>query len=71
MVALLALAYDRACEAELATALDAMLDDGGLPDPKELAARFAPRDTAPPTVVVQLPAIAVYDTLLAGMEARP
>lgn len=71
MVALLALAYDRACEAELASALDAMLDDGRLPDPKELAARFAPRDTAPPTVVVQLPAIAVYDTLLAGMEARP
>ena len=27
MVALLALAYDRACEAELASALDAMLDD--------------------------------------------
>lgn len=48
-----------------------MLDDGGLPDLQELAARFAPRDAAPPTIVVQLPAIAVYDTLLAGMEARP
>jgi hypothetical protein len=71
MVALLALAHDRACEAELAAVLETILGDGALPEPKELAARFAPRDTPLPAVLVELPTVAAYDTLLAGEEARP
>jgi hypothetical protein len=71
MVALLALAHDRACEAELATALDALLDDGRLPDVAELALRFAPHASAPPAVRVQLPLAAAYDALLAPSEAQP
>ena len=71
MVALLALAHDRACEAELATALDALLDDGRLPDVTELALRFAPHASAPPAVRVQLPLAAAYDALLAPSEAQP
>ena len=40
MVGLLALAHDRACEAELADAIDGVLDAGGLPDLDSLRARF-------------------------------
>jgi hypothetical protein len=40
-------------------------------EPKELAARFAPRDTPLLAVLVELPTVAAYDTLLAGEEARP
>ena len=71
MVALLALAHDRACEAELAAVLETILGDGALPEPKELASRFAPRDTPLPAVLVELPTVAASDTLLAGEEARP
>jgi hypothetical protein len=71
LVALLALAHDRACEARLATALDALLDDGRLPDVAELARRFAPRPSAPPAVRVQLPLAATYDALLAPSEVQP
>src|SRR6185437_14211563 len=39
MVGLLALAHDRACEAELARAIDAALDIGGLPDLDQLRQR--------------------------------
>ena len=63
LVALLALAHDRACEAGLATALDALLDDGRLPDRARAALRTAPG--APPAVRVQLPLAATYDALLA------
>jgi hypothetical protein len=42
MVGLLALAHDRACEAELATALDAILDAGEVPDLTALQRRFMP-----------------------------
>jgi hypothetical protein len=71
MVALPALAHDRACEAELATALDTLLDDGRLPDVAELALRFAPHASAPPAVCVQLPLAAAYDALLDPSEAQP
>jgi hypothetical protein len=40
MVGLLALAHDRACEAELATTLDALLDASELPDLASLRERF-------------------------------
>src|SRR5271165_6936711 len=42
MVGLLALAHDRACEAELAAALDAILDAGELPELAALQQRFMP-----------------------------
>jgi hypothetical protein len=65
MVGLLALAHDRACEAELAMLLDALLDAGQLPDLARLQERFMPAPEAPPTVAVMLPEIGTYDALLA------
>src|SRR6266436_787771 len=52
MVGLLALAHDRACEAELAEAIDAELDAGRLPDLDILGRRFAPD---PPTLLEMNP----------------
>ena len=65
MVGLLALAHERACEAELAVALQAALDDGVLPDLEALIERFRPKDAALPIVVVKLPSLAVYDQIAA------
>jgi Mu transposase-like protein len=64
MVGLLALAHDRACEAELAAALDALLGDGELPDLTVLQQRFMPSCATVPVVTVSLPAAAAYDVLL-------
>ena len=50
IVGLLALAHDRACEAELAGAIDAELDAGRLPDLDTLGRRFAPHPTAIPDI---------------------
>ena len=66
MVALLALAHERGCEAELAAALEECLDAGVLPDLAALAARFAPVIAAVPDVIVTLPAVASYDALSAA-----
>src|SRR5271170_1087019 len=44
MVGLLALAHERACEAELALALQADLDQGVLPDLAAMIERFRPKD---------------------------
>ena len=71
MVGLLALAHERGCESELAAAIEAALDQGCLPDLAELTRRFAPKQSTSPTVTVQLPLIAAYDSLLATVEARP
>src|ERR1700681_4434995 len=49
MVGLLALAHDRACEGELAEAIDAELDAGKLPDLDILGRRFAPIPPLLPT----------------------
>ena len=54
IVGLLALAHDRACEAELAMALDGELDAGRLPDLDTLGRRFAPNPTAIPDVTVEV-----------------
>jgi hypothetical protein len=70
MVGLLALAHDRACEAELATALDAILDAGELPDLAALRERFEPTCTSiVPAVMVTLPPLACYDALVGGGPA--
>ena len=50
-VEILALAHERACEAELADVLDALLEAGRLPDMAELRARFMPDLAALPGVV--------------------
>jgi hypothetical protein len=64
-VELLALAHERACEAELAEAIAANLDAGRLPDLAALRARFRPEETVIPNVAVELAPLCVYDELVA------
>jgi hypothetical protein len=63
MVGILALAHERACEAELALALQADLDTGVLPNLAALTERFRPKDAALPVVVITLPSLALYDLI--------
>lgn len=63
MVALLALAHERGCEAELGAALAAGLEAQQLPDLAALQARFAPAATNLPNVVVQRVPLTVYEPL--------
>jgi transposase InsO family protein len=67
MVGLLALAHERACEAELGVVLQSALDDGILPDLKALIERFRPKDMALPVVIVTLPSLAIYDQIAASV----
>ena len=60
---ILALAHERACEAELAGVLEALLEAGRLPDMAELRARFAPDAAAVPDVVVSHPALGAYEEI--------
>jgi transposase InsO family protein len=62
-VGLLALAHERACEAELADAIDAALDAGALPDVDVLRVRFGPEAVAVADVAVPLVPLATYDEL--------
>jgi hypothetical protein len=62
VVGLLALAHDRACEAELAAVIDADLAAGKLPDLDRLRERFRP-DTVVPAVTVDLVPLSAYDEL--------
>ncbi|QET95471.1 IS21 family transposase (plasmid) [Roseomonas mucosa] len=63
MVEILALAHERACEAELADVLNALLEAGNLPDMAELRARFRPDAAALPGVVVAHPALGAYEEI--------
>jgi Mu transposase-like protein len=63
MVGLLALAHDRACEGELAAAIEAELDAGRLPDLDLLGRRFAPDPAAVPDITVVLVPLHLYDEL--------
>jgi transposase InsO family protein len=63
MVGLLALAHDRACEAELADAIEALLDAGELPQLDRLRERFRPDRAAIPDVAVVLTPLSAYDEL--------
>ena len=65
MVELLALAHERACEAELAQAIAADLDAGRLPDLTALCARFRPEQAPIPSVAVDLAPLGVYAELAA------
>ena len=69
MVELLSLAHERACEAELADVLAADLEAGRLPDLAQLRARFSPDPGSLPSVLVELPSLAVYNDLLTGAAA--
>jgi hypothetical protein len=64
-VGLLALAHDRACEAELADAIDAALDAGEMPDLHRLRERFTADHVAIPQVVVTVTPLSAYDELAA------
>jgi hypothetical protein len=63
MVGLLALAHDRACEAELAAAIAAELDAGRLPDHDRLGRRFAPDPADIPDITIELAPLHLYDEL--------
>ena len=60
---LLALAHERACEAELAEAIAMDLDAGRLPDLAALRDRFRPEAASIPRVAVKLTPLDVYDEL--------
>ena len=62
-VGLLALAYDRACEAELADAIEVALDAGEMLDLHRLRERFTPDHVAIPEVVVAVIPLSAYDEL--------
>lgn len=64
-VELLALAHDRACEAELAEALDADADAGRLPDLAFLRAHFGPDAASVPPIDVEVVPLSAYDELAA------
>ena len=63
-VALLALAHERGCEAEVASRLAEILAAGLLPDLDELRARFGPDPSSVPRVTVALASLASYECLL-------
>jgi hypothetical protein len=75
MVSLLALAHERGCEAELAAALTEQMQHAGTAgrtsgvaiDIPALRARFAATPGTMPAIVVNLPSVASYDTLLPSM----
>lgn len=69
MVGLLWLAHDEACEADLARALAATLDEGALPDLKALTARFQRPAPEQQDVRITMPAAASYDALIAAQGA--
>jgi len=64
MVALLSLAHDRSCEAQLAGVLSDDLDHRRLPDLNALLARFAPDPARLPEVSVRLAPLSSYDILV-------
>lgn len=70
-VELLALAHDRACEAELAGIIDADLDAGRLPDLAGLSERFGPAPQSVPVIEVELVPLSVYDELSAIYVVAP
>jgi hypothetical protein len=63
LVGLLVLAHDRACEAELAEALNAELDAGKLPDLESLGRRFASHPAAIPDITVEVAPLHLYDEI--------
>jgi hypothetical protein len=71
MVDLLALAHERACEAELAAELEHLAAADALPDTAVLLAKFASPDSKLPDVTVQLPPTSSFDALLSAHSTDP
>jgi len=71
MVGLLALAHDRACEAELAEVIDADLDAGRLPDLAAMRERFRPDAASIPDVAIELAPLSAYDELATVIAPDP
>jgi len=69
-VGLLALAHERACEAELAEMIGADLDAGRLPDLAALRARFRPEEAPIPSVTVKLAPLDLYNELVGVASAN-
>jgi hypothetical protein len=67
-VELLALAHERACEAELAALIEADLEAGRLPDMAALRTRFAPDAAALPAVTIHHPTLSAYEVLAAAVS---
>lgn len=63
LLGLLALAHDRACEAELGEVIEAELEAGRLPDLVLFGRRFAPDPAAIPDITVELVPLHLYDEL--------
>jgi hypothetical protein len=70
MVDLLALAHERACEAELAERLDEDLKAGRLPDLKSLRALFSPDAGAVPAITVSYAPLSAYEELARGHQGE-
>ena len=70
-VELLALAHDRACEAELAQIIDEDLDAGRLPDLATLRERFGPSPASVPVIEVELASLSTYDELATVHAVAP
>jgi hypothetical protein len=68
MAGLLALAHDRACEEELAIALEAILDAGEVPDLTPCSNGSCRAGMAVPDVTVTIPAAMAYDALLSAPQ---
>jgi hypothetical protein len=62
-VELLALAHECACEAELAQAIEALLELGRVPDLGAMRQRFRPRATLIPDIIVDLAPLDLYEEL--------
>jgi hypothetical protein len=67
-VGLLALAHERACEAQLAAAIETDLAAGELPDLDRLRERFRP-PTVVPAVAIELAPLSAYDELASVYSA--
>jgi hypothetical protein len=70
-VELLALAHERNCEAELATAINVELDASRLPDFAMLRERFGPAPGSAPVIKVKLMPLDAYDVLAAVYAVEP
>lgn|GEM_PF-5905810 len=71
MVELLAMAHERACEAELAHILEEDLAIRRTPCLSALRARFSPDPATLPKVVVEMVSLSIYDGLIEQGEALP
>ena len=63
-VELLSLAHERACEAQLAALLEEFLVADKVPDIATLRARFTPDPARLPQVLIHLPSLAAYESLV-------